>query len=358
MNSLFNSLDFRCGKQLKNRFALAPLTNLQSHDNGALSEDEYRWLTLRAKGGFGLTMTCAASVHVSGLGFRGQLACYDDVHDNGLQKLADGIRSLDSLALIQLHHAGMRSPEDLIGSQPVCPSENEQFNARALRLEEVHELRDSFVEAAERAQRAGFDGVELHAAHGYLIGQFLSPEINLRSDSYGGTPENRARFLLEMIELIRQRCGREFVVGVRLSPERFGIDLLEMRALTQQLCSGGQVDFIDLSLWDVFKAPAEGQFGGRSLLSWFTDLDWGDTRLGVAGKIAGSADAQRAMSEGADFVLPGRSAILHYNFPEKCAEDAAFKPIDLPVSRTYLAEQGVGEAFMDYLSTWKGFVHE
>jgi len=187
MTKALSSLNFQRGPEMKNRFMLAPLTNSQSHEDGIMSEEEFHWLTMRAKGGFGLTMTCAAHVQAKGKGFPGQLGFFSDQHLEGLTRLAKEIKSQNSVAIAQLHHAGMRSPKELIGEDPVCPSENEEFSARALTLSEVHQLRDDFIEAAMRAQKAGFDGVELHGAHGYILCQFLSGEVNLRNDEYGGS---------------------------------------------------------------------------------------------------------------------------------------------------------------------------
>jgi len=103
------------------------LTNLQSHPDGTLSDDEYHWLTQRAVGGFGATMTCAAHIQAIGQGFPGQLGAFSDDHLPGLTRLAAGIKAEGSLAIVQLHHAGMRSPKDLIGEAPVCPSDNAEF---------------------------------------------------------------------------------------------------------------------------------------------------------------------------------------------------------------------------------------
>ena len=174
MNSVFDRVAFTRGPGLKNCFMLAPLTNLQSHVDGTLSDDEYHWLTLRARSGFSATMTCASHVQAQGQGFPGQLGCWSDAHLPGLTRLATGIKAAGSNAYLQLHHAGMRSPRDLTGAQPVCPSDDAETGARALTLGEVEQLRDDFIAAAIRAENAGFDGVELHGAHGYILGQFLS----------------------------------------------------------------------------------------------------------------------------------------------------------------------------------------
>ena len=138
--SPFQPMTFLRGPAMKNRLMLAPLTNLQSHPDGRLSDDEYHWLTMRAKGGFGLTMSCAAHVQAIGQGFPGQLGIFGDEHLPGLRRLADGIREHDSVSVVQLHHAGMRSPQDLIGTTPVSPSADSETGARALSLDEVEAL--------------------------------------------------------------------------------------------------------------------------------------------------------------------------------------------------------------------------
>ena len=220
VTKLFQPLTLNCGATLKNRFVLAPLTNSQSHVDGTLSDEEYHWLTLRAQGGFALTMTCAAHVQAEGQGFPGQLGIFSDHHLDGLTRLASGIKQHDSLALVQLHHAGMRSPSELIGTDPVSPSGDDKTGARALSLIEVEQLVADFIAAAVRSQEAGFDGVEIHGAHSYILCQFLSSENNQRDDRYGGSLENRSRIFFEILDGIREQCRDDFMVGVRLSPER------------------------------------------------------------------------------------------------------------------------------------------
>lgn len=358
MTDLFEPLAFTRGPAMKNRFMLAPLTNTQSHADGVLSEAEARWLTMRAEGGFGLTMTCAAHVQAIGQGFPGQLGVFGDQHLPGLSGLADAIRSKGSLSAVQLHHAGMRSPRELIGGDPVCPSVNEEFGARALTGEEVAALVEDFIAAAERAEKAGFDGVELHGAHGYILCQFLSAQINRRDDEYGGSLENRARPLTDIIAGIRARCRDDFQLGVRLSPERFGVDTLEIRDLAQTLMRSGDLDYIDMSLWDVAKEPVAEDLKGRTLMSYFTELDRGDCRLGVAGKVYSAEAARWCLAEGCDFILAGRAAILHHDFPNKVAADPAFVVASLPVSEAHLKAEGLSDAFISYMKAWKGFVAE
>lgn len=356
MTDLFEPMTFVHGPALKNRFALAPLTNTQSYDDGRLSDDEYRWLTMRAIGGFGLTMTCAAHVQAAGQGFPRQLGIFSDDHLEGLTRLAAGINEHDSLSVIQLHHAGMRSPEEIIGEKPHCPSDDEETGARALTTAEVEQLAEDFIQAAVRAQKAGFQGVEVHGAHGYILCQFLSAETNRRDDHYGGSLENRSRLIFDIVDGIRARCGPDFNVGVRLSPERFGLQLAEIRQVAQRFMTEGKVDYVDMSLWDSFKEPEEEEFKGRSLASYFTELDRGDVRLGTAGKIRNPADAQSCMDEGFDFVLLGRAAIIHHDFPNQMKAAPDFEPMRNPVTADHLRAEGLGEAFVDYMRAWKGFV--
>lgn len=357
MNKPLNSpVQFSCGLVMKNKFMLAPLTNTQSFENGQLSEDEYQWLTMRAKGQFGLVMTCASHVQDVGKGFPGQLGIFSDKQNSGHKRLAEKIKSYGSLAVVQLHHAGMRSPSELIEQKPVCPSANKEHNARALSLAEVTQLKDDFVNAALRAQKCGYDGVEVHSAHGYILTQFLSPTINNRTDLYGGSLANRSRILFEIVDEIRNKCGASFLLGVRLSPERFGIKLSEIKEVFKQLVADGKVDFLDVSLWDVNKLPEEKEHQNKSLLEHFTELDLKNVRLTVAGKINHGEDAKNVLDAGVDFVTIGRSAILHHDFPQQVINNPNFKPTETPVSKEYLKREGLGERFIEYMGRWPNFV--
>jgi 2,4-dienoyl-CoA reductase-like NADH-dependent reductase (Old Yellow Enzyme family) len=352
---VFEPLTFRRGPAWRNRYALAPLTNTQSHTDGTLSDDEHRFLTMRAKGGFGLVMTCASHVQAVGQGFPGQLGVFSDDHLPGLSRLAADLRTHGAVSSVQLHHAGYRSPADLVG-QPVGPSDDEATGSRGLTTDEVAQLAADFVAAAVRAEAAGFDGVEVHGAHGYVLAQFLSADDNRRTDRYGGDLAGRSALLLEVLHGIRASCRPDFQLGLRLSPERFGMRLGEIRELCQELLAADLLDYLDLSLWDAAKLPVEEEFAARPLMQWFTDLGRGETRLGVAGKVMSHQRASELLDQGADFVLLGRAAILHHDFPERATQDAAFTARPLPVTKQELAEEGLGQAFLDYMSGWRGFV--
>jgi 2,4-dienoyl-CoA reductase-like NADH-dependent reductase (Old Yellow Enzyme family) len=335
---------------------MAPLTNKQSNADGTLSDDERRWLVARARGGFGLVMTCATYVAQEGKAWDGQLGISDDQDLPGLSRLADELRTAGSASAVQLHHGGLRADPAVSGVQAVAPWDDEAKGVRALTTAEVHAAVDAFVSAAGRAERAGFDGVEVHGAHGYLVGQFLDGRHNRRVDGYGGSPEDRSRFLLEILEGIRQTTRPEFQLGLRLSPERFGIDLGEAVELVAAVMAGGHLDYLDLSLWDVRKQP-HGLDEDRLLLDHFAALPRHDVRLGYAGNILSAADVTWCLEHAADFVTIGTAAIIHHDFARQVLADPSFVSRPQPVTREHLEAEHVGPAFVDYLATnWDDFV--
>jgi 2,4-dienoyl-CoA reductase-like NADH-dependent reductase (Old Yellow Enzyme family) len=358
MTDLLEPMTLTRGPAWRNRFMLAPLTNSQSHADGRLSDEELHWLTMRAKGGFGLVMTCAAHVQRIGQGFPGQLGVFSDEHLPGLTRLASALKAEGAISSVQLHHAGLRSPESLIGERPVGPSEDAETGARALSTAEVEQLAEDFIAAAVRCERAGFDGVELHGAHSYILCDFQSPATNRREDRYGGSPESRARLLTDIIAGVRARTRADFQLGVRLSPERYGLRMGEQIALAGRLMAGGDLDYLDMSLWSAFKTPEDPDFAHRPLIDWFAELPRGATRLGAAGKIARPTDARRLAEAGADFVVLGRAAILQHDYPRRYAADLDFMPVATPVTRDYLAGEGLSPVFVQYMNNWKGFVAE
>lgn len=352
----FAPLDFLHGPAMKNRFMLAPLTNMQSHADGVLSDEEYEWLAHRATGGFGMVMTCAAHVQKVGQGFPGQLGIWSDHHLPGLTKLATTIRERGSLSSVQLHHAGIRAPKDLIGTDPVGPSEDAETGARALTAGEVEQLAEDFILAAIRADKAGFDGVEVHGAHSYILCAFQSPQYNRRTDKWGGSYGNRARIIHDIIDGIRKRCRPGFQVGLRISPERFGVVFAEQLAFAEEMLLSDAIDYLDMSLWDAFKAPEDQAHAQKILIDWFGELPRKNVRLGVAGKIKTADDIRTVLSKGADFAVLGRAGILHHDFPRRMEKDRNFEMITPPVSREYLLNEKLSPKFVDYMATWRGFV--
>lgn len=344
------------GPELPNRFALAPLTNVQSHADGTLSHDEYEWLVARGRGGFGLTMTCAAFVSAAGQAWSGQLGISDDAHLPGLRRLAEGLRVTGTRSSVQLHHGGRRADPAVTGLPTQCPWDEPGKQAVALTTSEVEQVVADFTAAAVRAERAGFDGVELHGAHGYLLGQFLDARHNHREDRYGGSLDDRVRVVLETMESIRSATGPDFQLGLRLTPEGNGITLPEGREVARRVLASGLLDYLDMSLWDVFMTPrGEGHEG--LLIDHFTDLPRHGAALGVTGRVLSAADARWCLEKGADLVTVGTGAILHHDFAAQAIADAGFVVRERPVPRETLRAEHVGPAFLEYLAAgWDDLV--
>ena len=243
----------RTGKKLRNRAVVAAMTNKQSNEDGSLSDEEINWLIRRAEGGFGIVTTAATHVVPEGQGWDGEMGVWGDHQLPGLTRLAAGIKEQGAVSLAQIFHGGMRCPQRLTGVQPVSASINptsdsDNGETRALEDSEIEELVEAFATAAARCEKAGFDGVEIHGAHGYLVCQFLGTETNRREDRWGGSLENRARFLLQIIERIRQVTDDDFLLGVRISPEydKIGVLLEDSLDLVDMLVES-DIDFLHIS---------------------------------------------------------------------------------------------------------------
>lgn len=353
-------------RAVRNRTVLAAMTNKQSHDDGTVSDEEIRWLEMRARGGFGIVTTCAANVLRSGRGWDGELGVYADAHIPGLTRLADRLHAAGALALCQIFHGGYRSPSRLIGGRPVS-ADNVSLDvpdfepARAMSREEVYECIDAFAEAARRCEQAGFDGVEIHGAHTYLITQFLSRELNHRDDEFGGTLENRYRFLSHVVRRCRERTGNAFIVGVRLSPgvplPHAGMSFEETRKILPRLEADG-VDFVHLSLRDAAgaEAPKAGFPSGAEAIASTRAALSDSVRVIACGGVVSKAQADAVLSHGADGVAVARIAIGHADWPRLLAEGV--DPAVPPYTRAHLAGQGLSAPFLDYMARWPGFVSE
>lgn len=358
MTSLDSPLPLGHGRALPNRLALAPMTNTQSQPDGSLSELDLTWLLARARGGFGLTMTAATYVNRAGMAWVGQPGASSEEHLAGLERLAHGIREAGGVSAVQLHHGGERANPAASGEPKVAPWDDPATGARALSTGEVGRVVDDFAAAAARVERAGIDGVEIHGAHGYLLCQFLDGARNTREDAYGGDLEGRSRVIHEVISAVRARTHTGFQVGLRLSAERFGLDLDEMVRLATAVLARGDLDYLDLSLWDVTKLPA-GAEGGPLLIDHFLGLPRNDTALGVAGRITGAAEARAVLDRGADLAFVGKAAIVDRDFARHAIGDPDYEAPAFPVTRDHLRSQLVGEPFVKYFANgWAQLVSD
>lgn len=355
-SNLFEPLVLAHGQPMKNRFMLAPLTNQQSAPDGSATRFDVEWVERCAQGGYGLVQTCAATVQSTGRAFKGQLGIHSDTQLEGLKRMATVIRAGGALSGVQLHHAGHRA-QPALGGVPAPASEDAVAGLRAMNIDQIVEIRDDFIRAARRAQQAGFDGVAVHGAFGFVVSEFLSPTLNRRQDRYGGSLENRSRFLFEILDGIRQACKPDFQIGLRLSVERYGLRVEELRDVVAAAFQQSKIDYLDLALWDSKQVVMDGPFAGRSMLSVFANLARGQARLGVAGKIRSARRALEVLEEGADFVLIGRAAILNSDFPNRVRQTPDFRAPELPVHADYLRQEGLSPPFINYMRTaWDGFV--
>ena len=233
---------------LKNRVVMPAMGTRLSTANGEMTEQQIRYYEERAVGGAGLIITEFTTVDYElGRGAVNQLNIDEDRFIPGFRRLADAIHTYGARVFVQLHHAGRESNSYLTGGkQIVAPSpitcEAIGEEPRELTNAEVKGIIQQFIDGAVRCQAAGIDGVELHGAHGYLINQFLSPNTNVRTDEYGGNFEKRMRFIEEIITGIKERCGADFPVTVRLSVSEFeegGLDLPLSREIARYLEKAG-----------------------------------------------------------------------------------------------------------------------
>jgi 2,4-dienoyl-CoA reductase-like NADH-dependent reductase (Old Yellow Enzyme family)/thioredoxin reductase len=208
---------------LANRAVMPPMgTNLGNSD-GTVSEANLAYIKRRARGGAGLIITEISSVHPNGSAIPNELGAYDDRFIPGLKKIADAVHAAGSKAALQLHHAGRESLYLLREKKAIAPSPIRSLvfglTPREITREEIQEIIAAFGVAARRGMEAGFDAVEIHGAHGYLITQFLSALSNKRDDEYGGSFSNRSRFMIEVLQEVRKKVGPDFPISLRLSVE-------------------------------------------------------------------------------------------------------------------------------------------
>lgn len=357
---LHKPFTFRSGATAPNRVALAPLTNQQSHEDGLLGDDEFNFLARRADGGFGLLSTCAAYVSLDGKAWHGELGVDRNACLPGLTRLAARMKQRGGLAVVQLFHGGVRADPALtldgVWSASTWHEETPGFTApRAATDRDIASVIERFVAAAERCQAAGFDGVELHGAHGYLLSQFLSRTMNQRTDAWGASLEGRARLLRTITQGVRARCGEAFTLGVRLSLEDFGqargMDLDDNLQVARWLADDG-ADFVHASLWDVTRNTTKRP--DAHPISLLREALPREVAVVACGKIWTRDDAESALAKGADLVALGRGAIVNPSWPEDIRDGRA--PKLPPITRAELADRAVSPLFAAYLTRWKNFV--
>lgn len=217
MNSLFTSSKIK-NLEIKNRIVLPPMVCFTfAEENGFVSSKNIHHYESIAKSGTGLLIVEATAVSEKGRLSKDQFGIWSDEYIEGLSKIAEVCHANNAKVLLQLHHAGLKTPK-IVNEDPITSSDfnNGKISARAMTKDELHSIQQDFVNVAIRAEKAGFDGIELHGAHSYLMTQFFSTKINNRTDEYGGNLDNRVRFTSEIFESIRQKVNNNFIIGIRM----------------------------------------------------------------------------------------------------------------------------------------------
>ncbi len=259
-NQLFSSKAIGT-MEVPNRIVMTAMGNHLANEDGTVSKEDIAFYGARARGGIGLVITeCACVDFATGKGNLRQIAVDDDKHIPGLRALAEEVHKYGSRLAVQIYHPGRQGIAAVNGvDSMMAPSQTEcqcvHQPTHEMTLEEIKRVQGQFISGAKRLQEAGVDAVELHGAHGYLIGQFLSPYTNHRTDCYGGSFENRMRFLDEIIDGVRQECGEGYPVLVRFSVDEHmeyagrpecGLHLADGVEIAKHLEQKG-VDALDIS---------------------------------------------------------------------------------------------------------------
>jgi 2,4-dienoyl-CoA reductase-like NADH-dependent reductase (Old Yellow Enzyme family) len=267
--------------ETRNRIVMAPMGSNLAEDDGRIGERILRYYEERAAGGVGLIiMGVGAIAYPAGVCTPNQVAISDERVVPGLKKLTDSVHARGAKVAIQLQHAGKVATQDIAAGRPMwVPSvpvlkdgdllddltQEEVQGVTAylaqpgaairfheMTIDDIRQLVAMFADAADRARRAGFDGVEIHAAHGYLLSSFLSPAYNKREDNYGGRLENRARLMVEVIRAVRARVGSEFPVWCRLDAKEFRTEggiTIDHAQRTAEIAEAAGVDAIHVSAY-------------------------------------------------------------------------------------------------------------
>ena len=223
MSKLFESSTIN-GMELSNRFVRSATWEAMATTDGAVTPKLIEVMTVLAKGGIGLIISGHAYIRTEGQAGPWQLGIYKDELISGLQLMTTAVHKYGGKIVAQLAHAGNSAAEQLIKQPPLVVSDFEGLATsprKEITIQGIREIVNSFADAAQRAKLAGFDGVQIHSAHGYLLSQFLTPVFNKRQDEYGGNIGNRARIHLEVYKAIRKVVGKDYPVLIKLNCQDF-----------------------------------------------------------------------------------------------------------------------------------------
>jgi 2,4-dienoyl-CoA reductase-like NADH-dependent reductase (Old Yellow Enzyme family)/thioredoxin reductase len=318
---------FRIGQmELRNRIVMPPMVTRYGSEDGYVTERTRNYYEARARGGASLLIVEATYIHPQGWAFENQLGISDDKFLPGMSELVQVVHRHGAKIAVQLHHGGREAKSTLSGIQPVAPSPLAGMPGeipRELTVDEIAEIVTLFARAALRARKAGFDGVELHGAHSYLIDQFLSPSSNKRRDGYGGGLRNRTRFLVEVIKVVRDAVGEGYPVWCRINGKEYGKEegtTLEDAQETARMAQSAGCDAIHVSAYGP-KTPT------NLTSATFTPAVIEDIAAGIkqavtvpviaVGRITPEA-GERLLAEGkADLIAIGKALLADPELPNK-----------------------------------------
>lgn len=327
---LFEEYTFKNGVMLKNRIVLAPMTHFSSNEDGTVSEEELAYYARRT-GGAGLAITACIYVSPNGKGFKGEFAGDSDDMIPGLGKLAATIKEKGAKAILQIFHGGRECPPalvpggDVVGASAVASEQNAAVTPRALREDEIEAIIRAFGETTRRAAEAGFDGVEIHGANGYLLQQFFSPHANTREDEWGGSIDNRLKFPLAVVDEVKRAAALHakgpFLVGYRFSPEESttpGITMEDTFRLIDEL-TAKELDYLHVSLFDFWSKPVRGADESKARIEWIQERVGSRVPVIGVGSIHTPDEAVKALETGIPLVAIGRELIVEPDWVEKTA---------------------------------------
>ena len=315
---LFQTYTLNNGVTIKNRLVVAPMTHFGSQADGLISDQERTFLNNRA-GDMGLFITAATLVQKDGKAFHGQPEATSEHCLDSLKETAQILRQQGTKAILQIHHGGSKAIDDLLdGLDKISASANEAEHAREATAEEVEALIASYAQAADLALRAGFDGVEIHGANGYLIQQFYSAQSNRRNDQWGGSLENRMRFPLAVVDAVvavREKHQRDdFIIGYRFSPEEPGEDGLTMTetgALIDALVQK-PLQYLHVSLWEFDKKIRRGGDTTQTRMQFIHERINGKLPLIGVGNLFTADQILAAYETGwAEFIALGKTVMIN-----------------------------------------------
>ena len=315
---LFQTYTLNNGVTIKNRLVVAPMTHFGSQADGLISDQERTFLSNRA-GDMGMFITAATLVQKDGKAFHGQPEATGEHCLDSLKETAQILQQQGAKAILQIHHGGSKAIDELLdGLDKISASASETEHAREATAEEVEVLIASYAQAADLALRAGFDGVEIHGANGYLIQQFYSAQSNRRNDQWGGSLENRMRFPLAVIDAVvavREKHQRDdFIIGYRFSPEEPGDDGLTMTetgALIDALVQK-PLQYLHVSLWEFDKKIRRGGDTAQTRMQFIHERINGKLPLIGVGNLFTADQILAAYETGwAEFIALGKSVMIN-----------------------------------------------